>query len=507
MGSDAQVASALTPWQQACARLEDTFKALPLRRRAANPTAREASDDAPWERSLTAIDQLRSEWHQTAATDPAAFWPGWERLVRCYALLAGRIPNATRWRPLLAIAFERLAWLYHQAFLWCWQEAQAIPEALWHALYHLWQEVTQHRVAWKRVADPLTADQKASTHELVGAILLSYLVDPERTPPATFARLLPLIAEYAPYLQLVPVEWLSEAAHGYGFSPEAWHAPRHPAGKSAPLPAWAVDLEALRLALQQGKAQEEEAAPEPTPSRTRHHELQRTLLLSLINQTPALRQELRQEAPRQSVRLVSGWESVAVQFPGHSALLAPSQAGSLVYSHRIHLFGGHDSELVANDTLPEGTQWLVWDESPSGWQLIQHLPETQPLDVLPQQLVALLFLTESGRSRPPVLARIRWRNRLGRIVRLGVQRFPYRHVRTLTARPWHPPGTTPAPWSYVLLLTSEEETQSLIAPCQASDRLPLHWEVRWESQQIIAALVDHTFERGADYCWFSFQPL
>ncbi len=511
MAPDPAASASLPPsvaardWHGAAADLIALLKRYPMRKTASNISSDHDPEATPsWETYLARIDLLRDTWHSTV-TD-ANFWSGWRDLVALYAALAERIPITTRWRALRATAFERIAWCYFKAFLWCWQAGEAIPEALWHGHYTLWDACVRQRIAWRRVVDPLTAEGKASPHELIGAVLLTYLVDPERTPPTAFARLLPVITEYAPFLQLVPAHWLKEGSLPfYGFSADSWHSPRHPTDVTRTAePMWVIDLEALRLALQQGASGDETSAEKP-PSAYAPHDWH--ALLALINRRPAARSELRQEAARQTVRLITGWEAITRHFSSMGTTALPRAASSLVSSHRIHLFGDWVSESSLSGDVPLQEAWTVWEESPSGWQLVRTVREAESAYIVPQQFAALIWPDSANRRSEPLLARIRWRNRTGQLLRIGVQRFPYLQVQGITARPWTPPGEAPQPWSPTFLLTDERRMPSLLLPCSAADRLLLHWEVRFEPQSAVAVLIDETFERGADYCWVSFRTL
>jgi len=493
-------------WHGAAAELTMLLQRYPIRKAAPeHNTDHSPTATPPWETYLARIDSLRAAWHSANAS--SNFWSGWRDLVALYAALAERIPVTSRWRGLRSTTFERIAWCYHQAFLWCWKAAEAIPEALWHGLYTLWEACVRQRIAWRRVVDPLTAEGKASPHELIGAVFLTYLVDPERMPPTTFARLLPVISENAPFLQLVPERWLSEGSLPfYGFSAHAWHSPRHPTDVTRTAdPMWVIDLEALRLALQQGASAGENVAAD---SAALHTSRDWQALLALINQRPAARSEPRQDAPREAVRLVTGWEAITRHFSGMGTTDPPRAEGSLVTSHRIHLFGGWESDTSVNGDLAPDETWTVWDKSPSGWQLVRTVREAESLpSVIPQQLAALIWPGSAGRRAEPLLTRIRWRNRAGQLLRIGVQRFPYLQIQGISARPWTQPGEPAQPWSPTFLLTNEGGAQSLVLPCPATARLLLHWEVRFEPQTAVPVLIEETFERGADYCWVSYRTL
>ena len=454
---------------------------------------------------LAAIDTLRHHAVTLTANHPEWWWPLWPTQIALYEAVAEQLANHSRSRHHLAVAFERIAWGLHQAFLWFWQHAIAIPEALWNALYRLFTVAHERRVLWKRVDEPLSRDGKASAHEWIAGVVALFVVDPSRHPEAQWRSLADLIGACAPFLQIVPQSWLVTPPEEsrYGFSPQSWSPPRlrDPSRESE---TWFLDSEAcltrLSALLTRESAEGDVPATPPEAVQT---------LLQLLRDKPKERRQPRETGYLEPIAVVGSWGRIYALLAGRSFGFAAVTESSHLRSQRISLFGsnleeGSHSRWQAQDL------WRLWDRSANGWQVVHPHEDEEQLPLTPQQLVVVVSNPdEANVQNRAVLARVRWRLRFDRTVRVGIERFPYDRLQPIAARPWSPIGKEPHPWSPAFLLLRNrgdlDPLVTLVIPLVA-DELPLHWEIR-EGSALRSLLLSERYEHGADYLWFSFSEL
>ncbi len=466
---------------------------------------------------FTAADHLRHLWISKWANEEswrvvlshAPYWQCWQALTQLYAHLAAITPHHNRFRPWLAQAMQRTAWCLLQAFLTLWRLPAQPPSWLWKAVYRLWESAARQRVLWRKVPEPLSPDDKQSTHEALATVLLLQLLDPARLARAEFVTLNQLAEHYAIFLQLVPPFWVTRSDDHYAIQPARGCPPRGrgilPPATTEPL---VLETEALTNRLLADMS--EMASAKESDAQDRRHWLKKAL-------AGWAHHPVQRRTPRETIvaqlHCYRDWQAIYAMFAGQafSSPHAVEVTKPFTESQRIRLFGETTSEIdreaarwakIESIVAPWRSVWQQIDGSTSGCMAIATtLTAEDAIAFEPGMLLALQWV-QGAELSPPRLARLRWRQyAFVDEMRIGVEFFPFAHLSAAAIRANVRVGEPEAPWLPALIAESVQDPQRLavIAPREALQHL-WSWELWWQHRRRLLEY-DDLVEEGRDYLW------